>query len=428
MASEPPRVEGYPIPETELAAKLFDELALATSRGRGISRDSYGAGEQAAHDIVRRAGEYLDLEVHSDAALNLYLTLPGRNRLAPTVIIGSHLDSVDQGGNFDGAAGVLAGVAVLAGYRRADFKPPCDISVMAIRCEESAWFDTTYVGSYAAFGELPLEELKVRHSQSGYTLAEQMREAGCNMDAIEAGEAYLDSANIRVFIEPHIEQAPYLLENDLPVGIVTGIRGVLRHRDASCIGQYGHSGALSREHRRDAVAATVALIQRLNEEWLRREKQDEDLVFTVGELMTDPVFHGPSKVAGETRFVLDFRSTSEDVMRAMSDFAHRAARRIESDLGVSFELGRASYSEPGDMDPRVRQQLIETLQAIGLPAVELPSGAAHDSVVFANFGVPTGMVFIRNRNGSHNPDEAMDIADFDLACRVLSAYLFSLLS
>jgi N-carbamoyl-L-amino-acid hydrolase len=423
VPSEAIRSAGYPEPDIELAAKLFDQLAQATRQGRGIRRESYGDGEQAAHDIVRRAGEYLNLEVHNDAALNLYLTLPGRDLAAASVIIGSHLDSVDQGGNYDGAAGVLAGLAVLAGFRRAEVIPACDISVMAIRCEESAWFDGTYVGSYAAFGELSPEELKIPHVESGRSLGEHMRAAGCNLDALTAGEAYLESGHIRAFIEPHIEQAPSLVDRDLPVGIVTGVRGVLRHRAAFCVGQYGHSGALSRGQRRDAVAATVALVQRLNDEWLRREKLGEDLVFTVGELMTDPTYHGPSKVAGETRFVLDFRSISEDVMRAMSDLAHRVARRIETETGVTFDLGRASYSEPGEMDPHMRQRMLEVARAVGLPTVEMPSGAGHDAVVFANFGVPTGMIFIRNRNGSHNPEEAMELADFDAACRLLSAYL-----
>jgi N-carbamoyl-L-amino-acid hydrolase len=423
VPSEAIQPTGYPEPDIELAAKLFDQLAQATRQGRGIRRDSYGAGEQAAHDIVRRAGEFLNLEVHSDAALNLYLTLPGRDRAAASVIIGSHLDSVDQGGNYDGAAGVLAGLAVLAGFRRAEITPVCDVSVMAIRCEEAAWFDCTYVGSYAAFGEVPLDELKVLHAESGRSLGEHMLAAGCNLDALTAGETYLDSGRIRAFIEPHIEQAPTLVHRDLPVGIVTGVRGVLRHREASCVGEYGHSGALSRGQRHDAVAATVALIQRLNDEWLRREKMGEDLVFTVGELTTDPAYHGPSKVAGETRFVLDFRSTSEEVMRAMSDLAHRVARRIETETGVTFDLGRASYSEPGEMDPLMRRRMTETAQAIGVSAVEMPSGAGHDAVVFANFGVPTGMIFIRNRHGSHNPEEAMDLADFEAACRLLSAYL-----
>ena len=127
-------------PDLDLAATLFDALARATRRGRGIVRDSYGAGEQAAHDIMRSAAAELRLEVSLDAIGNLYLTLPGRDRSAPRILIGSHLDSVAQGGNYDGAAGVVAGLAVLAALRRAQLTPPFDIAVMAIRGEESWCF------------------------------------------------------------------------------------------------------------------------------------------------------------------------------------------------------------------------------------------------------------------------------------------------
>ncbi len=415
--------QDIPTPDSALASRIFEELDEATRKGKGIVRDSYGEGEQAAHDIVRRVGEYLGLEIHSDAAQNLYLTYPGRDREAPGIIIGSHLDSVDQGGNFDGAAGVVAGIAVLAGFRRADFRPQCDITIMAIRCEEAAWFNTTYVGSYAAFGKMHLDELDVTHDLTGKTLAEQMTEAGCNLEAIRAGEAYLKPDRIKAFIEVHIEQAPFLLQNDLPVGIVTGIRGIKRHRDAYCYGEYGHSGALSREQRRDAVAATVELLHRLDEDWLRREKSGQDLVITTGEFTTDPELHGPSKVAGETQFVLDYRSTSEEVLESLCELGKELAKEIGAKRGVVFDLGRASYSEPAVMDPKVREKLIAAAHSQKIPTVEMPSGAGHDAVVFANCGIPSGMIFIRNEFGSHNPDEAMDMADFTAACRVLCAYL-----
>src|ERR1700761_9517948 len=124
--------------DLDLAARLFRELDKATRRELGIVRDSYGAGEQAAHDIVRGAGEEIGLEVSVDAIGNMTLTLPGRDRAAPRVLVGSHLDSVPLGGNFDGAAGVVAGVSALARLRRSDFVPPCDIAVMAIRAEASS--------------------------------------------------------------------------------------------------------------------------------------------------------------------------------------------------------------------------------------------------------------------------------------------------
>src|SRR6516162_8742830 len=122
-------------PDLELAASLFDALSHATRRGRGIVRDSYGEGEQAAHDILRSAAATIGLQISVDAIGNLFMTLPGRDRSAPRIIIGSHLDSVPQGGNFDGAAGVVAGVCVLAAMRRAAVVPDQDLSVMAIRGE-----------------------------------------------------------------------------------------------------------------------------------------------------------------------------------------------------------------------------------------------------------------------------------------------------
>ena len=213
----PATVPSFPDPDLALAKRLFDELDSKTRKGKGIVRDSYGPGEQAAHDIIRRAGEFLDLEVHFDAAQNLYLSLPGRDRESPGLLVGSHLDSVDQGGNFDGAAGVVAGMAALGGYRRAGKQPPCDITVMAIRGEESVWFDTDYIGSSAALGKLRPEALKVPRADTGRPLSEHMKEAGCRLDILRAGEGYLDPATIHAFIEIHIEQGPVLVNEGFPV-------------------------------------------------------------------------------------------------------------------------------------------------------------------------------------------------------------------
>src|SRR6201998_3388732 len=156
--------------DLDLAASLFDELSRATRRGRGIVRDSYGAGEQAAHDILRSAAGTIGLEVSVDAIGNLFMTLPGRDRSAPRIIMGSHLDSVPQGGNFDGAAGVVAGLCLLSAMRRAGVTPGCDLTVMAIRAEESAWFDIAYLGSAGAFGLLDPACLAIRRSDNGQSL------------------------------------------------------------------------------------------------------------------------------------------------------------------------------------------------------------------------------------------------------------------
>ena len=113
---------------------------------------------------------------------------------------------------------------------------------------------------------------------------------------------------------------------------------------------------------------------------------------------------------------------------SMAEFAQKTAREIATNSKVIFNLGRSSYSEPAMMDPGVRKSLLDAAHFQGIPAVEMPSGAGHDSVVFANFGIPSGMIFIRNEFGSHNPDESMEMEDYDAACRVLATYLVKTLS
>ncbi len=402
-------------PDLALAERLFDALARRTRRGRGIERDTYGAGEQAAHDIVGEAGAAVGLEVAVDAIGNLMLTLPGQDRAAPGVIVGSHLDSVPQGGNFDGAAGVLAGLAALAGMRAAGVVPPFDIGVMAIRGEESAWFDIAYIGSLGAFGKLDPACLDVRRFDTNQTLAATLTAQGFAPEAIRTHRRLLDPARVRAYLELHIEQGPVLVHAGLPAAAVTGIRGCRRFRNAVCVGRYGHSGALPRQFRQDAVAATVALLHHMRGEWLRQEAAGADLVLTSGEFTTDPEQHGPSKVAGHTRFVLDIRSLSDAVMDAMADVARAAAVRIGEEYRVRFDLGVTSDSPPAPMDPR--------LIAGFKQGFTMASGAGHDAAVFAQAGVPSGMIFVRNEHGSHNPDEAMALPDFAVATRALSALL-----
>jgi N-carbamoyl-L-amino-acid hydrolase len=402
-------------PDLEMAAALFEALGGATRRGRGIVRDSYGSGEQAAHDIVRSAAEAVELETSSDAIGNLFVTLAGREHRAPRIIMGSHLDSVPQGGNFDGAAGVVAGLCVLAAMHRARVVPACDLSVMAIRAEESAWFDIAYLGSGAAFGLLDPDCLAIKRSDNGQSLEATLRQQGFDPQPIRERRRLLDPSGIRAYLELHIEQGPTLVARGLPAAVVSGIRGCKRFRNARCTGEYAHSGAVSRSYRRDAVAATVAFLHHMETVWLRHEEAGEDLVLTAGELFTDPGMHGPSKIAGETRFVLDIRALSDATMRAVADEARAAAARIGSDYRVDIDLGTTSDSPPAEMDRRLRSRLMGLLER----PFEMASGAGHDAAVFAKVGIPSAMIFVRNQHGSHNPDEAMSLEDFAVGTRAL---------
>jgi beta-ureidopropionase / N-carbamoyl-L-amino-acid hydrolase len=403
------------VPDLELAASLFDRLSEATRRGRGIVRDSYGAGEQAAHDIMRAAGERIGLEISVDAIGNLTMTLPGRDRSAQRIIIGSHLDSSPQAGNYDGAAGVVAGLCVVAALKAAGVYPRCDVSVMGIRAEESSWFNISYLGSGGAFGLLDPACLSIPRSDTGRSLESTLIECGFDPRPIRERRTLIDPSKVRAYLELHIEQGPTLVAERLPAAVVTGIRGCKRFRNARCIGQYGHSGAVNRPHRHDAVAATVALLHHLESIWVQLEDSGADLVVTSGELFTDPAMHAPSKIAGETHFVLDVRSVSDATMNAVATEARQAAVRIGDAYRVTFDLGATSDSPPAVMDDRLRASLMGLLDR----PFEMPSGAGHDAAVFAKVGIPTAMIFVRNENGSHNPDEAMTLDDFAVATQAL---------
>ncbi len=407
-----------------LAEQLFAELRDRTADGAGVSRESYGAGEQCAHDLIRRVAGELALEITNDPFGNLYATLPGRERSLPAWLVGSHLDSVPRGGNFDGAAGVIAGIGAIAAFRRAGFVPRRDLTVMGVRAEEaSSWFGGNHqghIGSRMALGLLDPRELDMAVSASGRTLAQQMRLAGFDPAAAEPGRAYLSAERFHAYLELHIEQGPVLDRNGIPLGVVTGIRGSARARSARCIGEYNHSGAVPHEYRSDAVLATAELCHRLDRAWEEVRANGGDLVFTVGVFSTDPGAHAVTKVPGEVRFSVDLRSQELQTLERMTVLADRLAREIAQERRVRFELGAFDLSKPALMDDRIQVELASGAHTLDIPSQPLASGAGHDAQDFAHAGFTAGMIFVRNANGSHNPFEAMRMDDFCRGTQLLA--------
>jgi len=412
------REEELAVGET-LARRLFDTLARETADPPGVTRVAFGDGERFAHRLLIDEATAMGLEAAHDAAGNLFLTQPGEDRLG-TIYIGSHVDTVGHGGNFDGAAGVIAGLAAQAVFHAAGVKPPFDLTVLALRAEESCWFPHSYIGSKTALGIFDGNLLDtLRRSDSGRTLAEHMREEGFDPEAVRRGESRIERARAVAYIEPHIEQAPVLEIEDLPVGIVTGIRGSFRYRTAKCIGAYAHSGAMPREYRKDAAAATGELILRMDDLWVALLAEGKDLTVTFGEVMTNPQQHGFSKVAGETHVCLDVRSQDKDTLETTRGRLLAIAEEIAGRRQVRFEWGELTGSTPGVMSARLQEMMTAAANRAGVPYKVMASGAGHDAATFALEGIPAAMIFIRNQNGSHNPDEAMDMADFDRALTVL---------
>ena len=406
-----------------LAVEIFDTLRQTTAARRGVSRESFGTGENAAFGILIEIAGRFGLETGTDDAANLSIALPGQARETPYIACGSHMDSVPEGGNFDGAAGVVAGLLALVRARIEDARPRRPVRVIALRGEESAWYGKACVGSSALFGRLQKADLASVHRDGTGTLGEAMKRQGAAVAAIEAGRPLVDPADIAGYIELHIEQGPILVADRLPTAVVTSIRGNLRHRRIRCIGEAGHSGAVPRGLRNDPVMATAALIHALDNHWQGWLDRGHDLVVTTGIVETDARAHSVSRIAGEVAFSFEVRSEDTATLEGFYELMRSECDRIAAERRVMFNFDRRVDAEPAVMDRRWVDKLLAHAGALSLPQKTMLSGAGHDAVLFASAGIPSAMIFIRNHNGSHNPNEAMDIEDFlkgaDLLYRAL---------
>ncbi len=350
------------------------------------------------------------------------MTWPGRDRTAPRIIVGSHLDSVPHGGNYDGAAGVIAGLVAVEALQRAGARPACDLTVMAIRAEESVWFAVSYIGSRAALGTLPDGALEATRRDTGRSLADHIAACGGDPDALRARARHLDPAGLRAYVELHIEQAPSLIEAGCPVGIGTGIPGNFRFPEARIEGADAHVG-LPRRFRRDAALAGADFFTAIDRLWEEQDAAGVAMACTTGRFFTDPATHGMTIIPGSFRFSLDVRAYDEAVLAELERRTDAIVAAVEQRRGVRFHIGKRARAAIGPVDPAITAALEATAARFGIPTLRLGSPASHDAAAFAAAGVPTAMLFIRNANGSHNPDEAMEIDDFMAATTVLAGWL-----
>ena len=408
--------------QRDVAEALLTQLRQDSLDEPGITRDPYGAGEQRAHATIAALAERISLQITRDAAANLYMTLPGRDRTAPAVILGSHLDSVPHGGNFDGAAGVVAGLTAVSAVQHLGITPSCDLTVMAIRAEESIWFQVSYIGSRAALGTLPDSALNATRIDTGRTLADHMAECGGNPHALHRGERCLDPARIRAYLELHIEQAPSLVEAGLPIAICTAIPGNFRFPAARIEGSHDHVG-LPKRFRHDAAMAGAEFAMALDRIWNDHEARGIPIACTIGRFHTDPAHHGLTIVPGLFHFSLDVRAYDESVLAGLEQTIDRIIPEIEQHRRVRFDPGPKARAAVGNMDPAIRARLKQAAETLRIPHMELGSPASHDAAAFAAAGVPTGMIFVRNTNGSHNPNEAMSMEDFLAGASVMTWWL-----
>ena len=402
------------------ARKIFEEtLAFSKDPAGGVSREGYGPVEQKAHDYLRSAGEALGLEITTDPAGNLFMTYPGRDRSLPAYMTGSHADSVPQGGHFDGLAGIAAGLAAIWWMKHEGAVPLRDTTLAVFRMEESSWFGKAYVGSLALTGGLKAKDLALKHRTRDETLGEAISRAGFDPARLVAGAPLIDLKKIAAFTELHIEQGPSLDSDDKArVGIVTGIRGNVRHKAVRCLGVTGHSGAVDKIYRHDAVMALACLLGRIDTQWDAFLSRGGDLVFTAGVVKT-AASSAISVIPGEVSFTVDIRSLKTDTLERFHNVLTAEAGAVGAERGVTFTFDPVIRSAPASLDKSLTAHLAEAARQAGIAFKFLPSGAGHDCAVLSNAGVPSSMIFIANQNGSHNPREAMELDDFMLGAEVL---------
>lgn len=404
------------------AERLFAELDEGSRRDPGIVRDTYGPSENFAHRLVANHESGMGLRVERDHVANTYMTLPEGDGDAPRLVVGSHLDSVPHGGNFDGAAGVVAGLIACRMLADLDGPRAPDLTVMAIRAEESVWFEVSYIGSRAALGTLPPDALLKSRIDTGRTLADHMAECGADPEAIRNGRRALDPARIGAFVELHIEQAPSLVEAGKPIAIRTGIPGNFRFANARILGSNGHVGT-PRRFQRDAAMAASRFATALDAIWQEHEDAGVPIAVTLGRFHANPKVHGLTTVPGEFDFSVDVRAYDQAVLDELERKLHEVVARVKAECRVAFRLGERASAPVASMSSDLRDALTRGAAEIGIPAMSLGSPASHDAAAFAAAGVPTGMIFVRNENGSHNPAESMAIGDFLDGTAVLTHWL-----
>ena len=374
------------------------ELAALTGDANGAQRVAFTPTWQRAREWF--AGKVAELPSsygvtqHRDAAGNCWTTLPGAS--ARSLVLGSHLDSVPNGGWLDGALGVVTALEVLSGIARdTNGRPPFTVRVVDWADEEGARFGRSLFGSSAFAGTHSIAADRVRTDADGVTLEAALGECGIEIDRI--GEAVREREDIAAYLELHIEQGPVLERLGLPLGAVLGTKGVERHA-ITFHGQTAHSGSTPMEDRRDALAAAARLALEIRS----IARRHADAVCTMGSVKTFPGI--VTAVAGRCEATLDQRDLDAEVLAAMYREAQEASRRFADEERCTVEWSRIWSIEPipfhTELIALCREAIAETLDA---PAHSLPSGPLHDAAEVARLGVPTAMMFVQSLGGiSHN--------------------------
>jgi len=395
--------------------------ALDASTKGGFLRAPYSEAESEAIAYIEQAAIAGGLLCRRDLADNLIAETPGR--FSEWVDTGSHIDTVPGGGNFDGAAGIVAGLEALLAIHRSCIALKRGLRLRIWRGEESATYGVTSIGSKAAFGEL--NPYALQQTYEGQPLAEAMRKQGVDPEVIRSGLAAMPDAErdgITAFLELHIEQGKVLECSNRDIGIVSAIRGSKRSW-ITVRGTFDHSGAtpMGVEFRQDANLAMAYMLVELDQLLQKANAGGADLVQTSG-LINPPekannsaplLDSSVTKVSGAACFSLEVRGCIANQVDSYCNQAFELVRKTAARFSVSVEIDTFS-DQAGipELDPEIQRLLTTSCTKLGFSHISLPSGAWHDAGTVAEQAksngapIPVGMIFIPCRRGiSHSPDE-----------------------
>ncbi len=396
--------------------RRLDELAHigAIPGTRGCSRLALGDGDRQGRDLVVTWMRDLGLDVTVDGVGNVVATMVGWDPDVAPVLAGSHIDTVDRGGRYDGNLGVLAGLEVIERCLELGLRPPRPLAVAFFTDEEGSRFAPDMLGSLVYVGGMGLEAALEVRDRDGFAVGAELERIGYR------GAAPCPARPPAAYVELHIEQGPILDLEDVTIGAVTGVQGI-SWTEVTFEGQANHAGTTPMHLRRDAgyAAAEVAVAVRT----IVAEAGGHQ-VGTVGSLRLVPDL--VNVVAGQATFTVDLRNTDEGALQAVEARVAARIAAVAAAEGITVSSRPLARFEPVPFAPEVVDLVETTAAALGHSCRRLPSGAGHDAQMLARV-CPTGMVFVKSQGGiSHNPAEHTEDHDVVAGADVLANVMLHL--
>jgi len=403
------------VDEARLWRRMMDMAQFGATPAGGVNRAAFSAEDiQARKTLIDWASEF-GFATATDEIGNLYVRRAGTSGDDAPVVTGSHLDSQPKGGKFDGAYGVVGGFEALEAIERAGVETRRPIEVVAWSNEEGGRFQPGAMGSAVFAGDYPLDDALAAVDPDGVVLADALKETLASTPGVARREMRFAMAG---YVEAHIEQGPRLENDDLTIGVVSGVQGLTWYR-VEVFGVEAHAGTAPLKGRKDALKSAVSMVAAL--EQLMADESDT-IRFTVGRFECGP--GAPSTVPSHVLFTVDFRHPD---LKTFVDLGGKIKGVCEANArGCRVEVERIIYSEPVVFDPAVTDLVRGSAEALELPHMDMVSGAGHDAMHVAAL-CPSGMIFVPCEKGlSHNEAENATASDLAAGARVLAACLVDL--